>query len=52
VANADGQKIVTVSHDRTIKIWSCRSSTQDNAMELDWDIGFIDVSPALYPSAI
>lgn len=33
---ADGQQIVTVSHDRTIKIWSCRSRAQDNAMELDW----------------
>jgi len=35
VVNADGQQIVTVAHDRTIKIWSCKSSTQDNAMELD-----------------
>lgn len=33
--SGDGQKIVTVSLDRTIKIWSCRSSTQDNEMELD-----------------
>ncbi|PAN49642.1 hypothetical protein GQ55_9G473800 [Panicum hallii var. hallii] len=33
--SGDGQQIVTVAHDRTIKIWSCRSSTQDNAMELD-----------------
>ncbi|KAG8044363.1 hypothetical protein GUJ93_ZPchr0995g22922 [Zizania palustris] len=33
--SGDGQQIVTVSHDRTIKIWSCRSRAQDNAMELD-----------------
>ncbi|XP_047051199.1 U4/U6 small nuclear ribonucleoprotein PRP4-like protein [Lolium rigidum] len=35
--SGDGQQIVTVSHDRTIKMWSCgrRSSTRDKEMELD-----------------
>uniref|UniRef100_A0ACD5WZC0 Uncharacterized protein n=1 Tax=Avena sativa TaxID=4498 RepID=A0ACD5WZC0_AVESA len=33
--SGDGQQIVTVSHDRTIKMWSCRSSARDNEMELD-----------------
>ncbi|XP_044331188.1 U4/U6 small nuclear ribonucleoprotein PRP4-like protein [Triticum aestivum] len=33
--SGDGQQIVTVSLDRTIKIWSCRGSARDNEMELD-----------------
>ncbi|XP_048570691.1 U4/U6 small nuclear ribonucleoprotein PRP4-like protein [Triticum urartu] len=33
--SGDGQHIVTVSHDRTIKIWSCRGTARDNEMELD-----------------
>ncbi|KAE8800327.1 U4/U6 small nuclear ribonucleoprotein PRP4-like protein [Hordeum vulgare] len=33
--SGDGQQIVTVSHDRTIKIWSCRGSARDNEMKLD-----------------
>ncbi|KAM0879679.1 hypothetical protein ACQ4PT_034071 [Festuca glaucescens] len=33
--SGDGQQIVTVSHDRTIKMWSCRSCIRDNEMELD-----------------
>ena len=33
---ADGQQIVTVAHDRTIKIWSSRSSEKEkSAMDID-----------------
>ncbi|XP_078168883.1 WD-40 repeat family protein / small nuclear ribonucleoprotein Prp4p-like protein [Carex rostrata] len=31
----DGQKIATVAHDRTIKIWSPGNSLKDSAMDLD-----------------
>ncbi|CAM0950632.1 unnamed protein product [Alopecurus aequalis] len=33
--SGDGQRIVTVSHDRTIKMWSCGSSTRGDEMEVD-----------------
>lgn len=32
---ADGQHIATVAHDRTIKIWSCRSNGKQKAMDID-----------------
>ncbi|CAL9133500.1 U4/U6 small nuclear ribonucleoprotein PRP4-like protein [Musa acuminata AAA Group] len=31
----DGQQIATVSHDRTIKIWTSRSNGKENDMDLD-----------------
>lgn len=34
---ADGQYIATVSHDRTIKLWSGRSEEEDKKMEVDED---------------
>ncbi|KAJ3678427.1 hypothetical protein LUZ60_002230 [Juncus effusus] len=33
----DGQQIATVAHDRTIKIWSCKSSSiEENNMDVDF----------------
>ncbi|KAJ4751346.1 hypothetical protein LUZ62_085751 [Rhynchospora pubera] len=32
---SDGQKIATVAHDRTIKIWSSAGSPKENDMEID-----------------
>ncbi|XP_042432757.1 U4/U6 small nuclear ribonucleoprotein PRP4-like protein [Zingiber officinale] len=32
---SDGQQIATVSHDRTIKIWSSRSNEKKNDMDMD-----------------
>ncbi|KAG0482085.1 hypothetical protein HPP92_010169 [Vanilla planifolia] len=32
---ADGQHIATVAHDRTIKIWSCKSESKQKAMDID-----------------
>ncbi|OAY75353.1 U4/U6 small nuclear ribonucleoprotein PRP4-like protein, partial [Ananas comosus] len=31
----DGQSIATVAHDRTIKIWTCRSGEREKAMDID-----------------
>lgn len=31
----DGQLMATVSHDRTIKIWSSRSSGKEKVMDID-----------------
>lgn len=35
VCFSDGQQIATVSHDRTIKIWTSRSNGKENDMDLD-----------------
>lgn len=34
---ADGQYIATVSHDRTIKLWSGGSEEEDKKMDVDED---------------
>ena len=31
----DGQSIATVSHDRTIKLWTSKNAEKDKSMDVD-----------------